>query len=227
MKVTAIVLWALVLAGMIVTAAQLRGLDQKIRARYEHSVDRLAYFAGQTLHAVPALTPAIVPALARYNESQEFSAIELDVDGISLLVGKQDTDAVAYRREIAFRFRDDAANLRYAKLTAYHPPLTQLVAQERKAMLVPLIAGFLVFGLLLALILRFVLTRPFGYMVATARAITQDGGGICRGSGDTGEVRDARHGLRAGLWHRQTTATQRFGHIQADTAARLVDQEFP
>ncbi len=172
-KVTAIVLWALVLAGMIVTAVQLRGLDQKIQARYEHSVDRLAYFAGQTLHAVPALTPAIVPALARYNESQEFSAIELDVDGISLLVGKQDTEAVAYHREIAFRFRNDAANLRYAKLTAYHPPLTQLVAQERKAMLVPLLAGFLVFGLLLALILRFVLTRPFGYMVATARAITQ------------------------------------------------------
>jgi diguanylate cyclase (GGDEF)-like protein/PAS domain S-box-containing protein len=173
LKVTAIVLWALVLAGMIVTAVQLRGLDEKIKVGYERGADRLAFFTGHTLQEVRALSPAVLPALARYNESPAFSAIELEVDGARLLLGEKAANAVVYRREIPFRFAGDAANVRRAQVTAYHPPLPQLVAEKRRAILVPLIAGFLVFGLLLALILRFVLTRPFGYMVATARAITQ------------------------------------------------------
>jgi len=89
-----------------------------------------------------------------------------------LVLGRQGGDLVSFERTFTYRPVNPQKIPFSVLVVVYHPALKDSLNQERKEVLVAIGITMLAFGLFLHWMLQRILTRPFQYMVRTAKSIT-------------------------------------------------------
>jgi diguanylate cyclase (GGDEF)-like protein/PAS domain S-box-containing protein len=173
-RITIIVFWGLVLAGTVISVFVLNGLEERLAHRYARHADSLAYRVTRMLADHEPLTAAALGAeLAVEQERIRLSAIEVNLPGgTTISAGVTAPDQQAELRAIELPPDMARGADRTAWVCLFFPPLAELVADQRKHFLLAMGGALLAFGLVLAVVLQRMLSRPFLQMVGIAQAVT-------------------------------------------------------
>ncbi|GAB4508952.1 MAG: hypothetical protein Tsb0026_08350 [Sulfuricaulis sp.] len=172
-KISVIVFWFMIVAGMGISFALLYDREEKITVDYAGRANGLAYDLDSFLHNQTLLAPdRIEQELLRLKLQYSVEAVEISLNGKSFQQGRRKPDQVLFAR--AFDFQTAGAKSTHGNGMSYisFAPLSEAVAQERKQVLMYMGVVLLSFGLLLHWVLRKILTQPFQRMVQAAKSIT-------------------------------------------------------
>ncbi len=172
-KITAAVVYAIVLIACVVTAFSLRGIEQRLVHEYDDKADRLAYDIVVELQRRPAVSDDdVAERLSRKLGRFGFSAAMIIHGDRTIQIGNPEQNAGALERLIPV-VRDDAGeSSRTLRVTLYHVPLHGEVSSRRKTTFLITGAAALVFGFLLAWAINKFITGPIRTLVNATRAVT-------------------------------------------------------
>jgi len=162
-KITAVVLYAVVLVASLVAAFFLWNADERMERDYAEKADRLAYrvsvdaAGGRTLAGFSVNMERLLPGSG-------FSAAELRMGDETARTGDPGKDPVAILRPLPI----GAGNA--CVLTLYHLSLHEAVRSRRSAVFIITGASAMVFGLFLTWVILKFITRPIHALVAATRA---------------------------------------------------------
>ena len=172
-KVTGIVFWGLVIVGLILTAIINNYIEDALRYERDLSItaavgnidDLMESHAGEPLDSFH-------DELDEWRKSFGFDALVVTLTHETITLGQITSEQVATKKTFYTRIpvSDDTPELlRSGSIMIYQQPLTQVVAEYRKNILVSMVGLFLLFGLFLQFVLKRIISLPFMNMVTTAR----------------------------------------------------------
>ena len=172
-KISVIVFWFMILAGMGISFSLLYDREEKIAMDYSSRANGLAYDLDNFLHNQTLLVPEqIDKELEKLKFQYRAEAIEINLIGKVFQHGQRKPDQVLFARNFDFHpgnnKSEHSIGVSYIRFT----PLAEAVAKERKQVLIYMGVVLLSFGLMLHWLLRRILTQPFQRMVQTAKSIT-------------------------------------------------------
>lgn len=172
-KISVIVFWFMIIAGMGISFSLLYDREEKITTDYAGRANGLAYDLDSFLYHQALLAPdRVEQELHRLKLQYRAESVDINLNGKSFQQGQRKPDQVLFARTFDFHPKDhqssDVTGISYISFK----PLHEAVAQERKQALIYMGIVLLSFGLLLHWILRKILTQPFQRMVQTAKSIT-------------------------------------------------------
>ena len=172
-KISVIVFWLMIVAGMGFSFYLLHDREEKIMADYVARANGLAYDLDNLMQEKNVAVPArIEEEFRRLMRQYRAEAIELGLGKKSYQQGLQRPDQVVYSRTFDYHpvARETPHGNGIAKIS--FAPFHEAVSRERKQVLIYMGIVLLSFGLLLHWVLRRILTQPFQGMVQTAKSIT-------------------------------------------------------
>ncbi|MEJ2344004.1 MAG: EAL domain-containing protein [Gammaproteobacteria bacterium] len=168
-KITGIVFWGLVVTGLGLAVVLLGDLQRQTVAQYHTLTDEFAGDLRRTLEQDPGLDPQpIARRLRNLRTNHKLSAMELRLPHANVVAGVPSPDDYAVVRTI--HLGSGAGGT--VGLRVYYPNLDNVMAQQRKRLLITMGAAFLLFGFVLQWVLQRVLTKPIMGLVATAQEIS-------------------------------------------------------
>ncbi|QKQ27535.1 EAL domain-containing protein [Candidatus Reidiella endopervernicosa] len=145
--------------------------------------------------------------------------VKIDVDGLVLQSGNVDVTLAQVTRPIILHGQHGLYHLA-SEVTIYLTPFDQVIAQERKQLLLSMGVAFMLFGFVLQWVLQRVLTAPFFKMVDTADQIS---------SGDNtarfDQQRDDEFGFLAKFINRSLDNLTQQKDELADIVVRITESE--
>ncbi|WP_158675260.1 ATP-binding response regulator [Thiohalobacter thiocyanaticus] len=168
-KITALVMWVIIVAVFIVATWLLRDMESRLQADFEAGADRIAYQVASLVEAGAAGETADLTArMAELQQGSGFSAIGLSLGQQDFLVGDADgQDVIERHLPTALAPGQDI------DLEVFHPNLDELVAQRRNQLVIGIFATLLVFGLFLTWSIRTIVHRPLQQLVSATRAVSE------------------------------------------------------
>ena len=199
-KITAPILWGLVVIGLIVTAVVQNNIAEKIDDLLKADADRISYMTSVYLIDSEGQSAAqLQEMLASLIRQTEFVAGDIQFDGeIFEARGREAPDAGTAASTIGSNnstsnpiiFGEDnrdaideivrlvpysgkSGQTVYAELHLYHPTIDIIIATKRKKLLLQIGIPFLIFGLVLAGLIHMVVTKPIYELVNATKAVSE------------------------------------------------------
>ena len=172
-KVTAPVLWALVFVGMVIAIVVQNNIASELEESINKDADRLAYAASHKLMdlGVGQLS-SLMNGLKNDIKETNFAYIVLVVNSNRLILGEHTEKQIKMIRQVPIVTSSTNAKALVATLELYHPPIKQLISTQRKQHLVKIGIPFVLFGLFLAWLIHFIVTKPIFELVNATKAVT-------------------------------------------------------
>jgi len=172
-KITVIVFWGLIWAGVIFSLVVLKDIEQRLLDKHISSGERLAkeierHFKNHPDLNLSALNPKLISLLEKY----KMSGIEIVSENETSVLGITRPEMAANKREIIIAPSQKHEKYKHVLITMFYPNLEDEVFNARKEFFVSIGASMLLYGVLLAWILKRVLTKPFFSMISTAQEVT-------------------------------------------------------
>ncbi len=173
-KISVIVFWVMIVAGMGISFYLLHDREEKISADYAAQANSLAYDMNNFMHSQFVIEPEhIEEFLPQLMSQHRAEGIEINFNKKTFFNGLRRSGQALYARSFEFNPAGKASAHDTGMLYISFPPLHEVIDQERKQILINMGIVLLSFGLLLHRVLRRVLTLPFHHMVQTAKSITR------------------------------------------------------
>ncbi|BAZ93837.1 signal transduction histidine kinase [Thiohalobacter thiocyanaticus] len=167
-KITALVMWVIIVAVFIVATWLLRDMESRLQADFEAEADRVAYQVATLVKAGSDSGYAeLAGRLAELQQGSSFSAIGLHIGRRDYFVGNAGQGGVIERH-----LPTALAPGQDIDLEVFHPDLDALVAQRRNQLVIGIFATLLVFGLFLTWSIRTIVHRPLQQLVSATRAVS-------------------------------------------------------
>ena len=172
-KISVIVFWLMIVAGMGISFSLLYDREEKITTDYAGRANGLTYDLDSFLHNQTLLSlERIKLELQRLKLQYGAESVEINLNGKSYQHGQRKPDQVLFARTFDFHTAGGKPVHEGGASYISFAPLYEAIAQERKQILFYMGIVLLSFGLLLHWVLRRILTQPFQHMVQTAKSIT-------------------------------------------------------
>ncbi|MDH3513807.1 MAG: EAL domain-containing protein [Gammaproteobacteria bacterium] len=172
-KISVIVFWVMIVAGMGISYYLLHDREEKISADYAARANNLAYdlngYIQKQFLIMPEYIQDYIPQLMSQYRAER---IEISFNNTSFFHGVQRPGQEMYSRFFVFKPVDSNTTHDTGVLYISFSPLHEIVSLDRKKILILMGVVLLSFGLLLHWVLRRILTQPFHRMVQTAKSIT-------------------------------------------------------
>ena len=169
-KITALVMWVIIVAVFIVAAWLLKDMEVRLQADFEAEADRIAYRMASLIKAGGGedARAELTSRMAGLQRESGFSAIGLSIGERDYFVGNAGNQQAIERHLPAA-----LAPGRNIDLKVFHPDLDGLVAQRRNQLVIGIFATLLVFGLFLTWSIRTIVHRPLQQLVNATRAVSE------------------------------------------------------
>lgn len=172
-KISVIVFWLMIVAGMCISFYLLHGREAKIAEEYTARANGLAYDLDNFMHGQARIMPERMDEeLDRLMDRYGVEHIEIILKGKTYTHGQQRVRQAVYAR--SFDYHPAQKNVAHgtgvSKIS--FASLDEAVSRARKQALIFMGVALLSFGLLLHWVLRQIITQPFQRMVETAKSIT-------------------------------------------------------
>lgn len=169
-KITALVMWVIIVAVFIVAAWLLKDMEARLQADFEAEADRIAYRMATLVKAGGGdeARAELTSRMAELQRDSGFSAIGLSIGERDYFVGDAGQLEAIERHLPAV-----LAPGRPIDLKVFHPELDTLVAQRRNYLVIGIFATLLVFGLFLTWSIRTIVHRPLQQLVNATRAVSE------------------------------------------------------
>jgi len=169
LKIAGIVFWGLMATGLIIASGAMSLLEREMLNNYQSN-------AGQAVSSIQAILNVSPDANAEVLSRKISEVIqELDIRAVSIergleiiTIGAVDEHHSVYAAPLPYAdSRSDAgASL---LITVYEPPVSEILKEQKKKLMLGMGLAFFTFGVLLQAILQRILTGPFLNMVNTAK----------------------------------------------------------
>ncbi|BCO31103.1 hypothetical protein TspCOW1_12060 [Thiohalobacter sp. COW1] len=168
-KITALVMWVIIVAVFIVATWLLRDMESRLQADFEAEADSMAYQVATLVKTGSDSGYAdLAGRLAELQQDSGFSAIGLQIGRRDYFVGDAGQGGVIERH-----LPTALAPGQDIDLEVFHPDLDGLVAQRRNQLVIGIFATLLVFGLFLTWSIRTIVHRPLQQLVSATRAVSE------------------------------------------------------
>ena len=168
-KITAIVIWMIILIAFVLSIFLLKDLERDIQASYELKADQIAYQIAMLWGDAHSLSDEqLGEELRNRFEGLGFTGLVLSAGGEKLQVGRVHEFEHSVYRRIPMS-REDAVPV---NVRAYHPDPHLLARGQRNQLTIGLFLVLLVFGVLITWATRIILHRPLQALVNAIRAIS-------------------------------------------------------
>ncbi|MBI5460795.1 MAG: EAL domain-containing protein [Gammaproteobacteria bacterium] len=177
-KVTVIVFWGLIIAGLVFATLLLQNRETETRESRDALADSLAYQVDQLFHGHAANAAEVTLLLTRLLEARPEVGVVLKTgEQETVRVGTQnpgensgaDPQVLTRQVNIQAAGRDNL----YKELAVSFPNIERTLHAERSRLLLTLGVLLLLFGVVLKGLLERILTLPMAQMVRAARAISE------------------------------------------------------
>jgi len=174
-KVTAPILWGLIMIGLLIAAIAQTNIAEKIDKRLKADADRIAYMVSVFLIDSNGHSPSqLKDKLASLISETEFIAADMQLNGVTINVGDAEKGAVGELvRRVPYANTANKSVTDYAQLHCYHTPVSLIIAAKRKKLLLEIGVPFLIFGLVLAGLIHLVVSKPIYELVTATKAVSE------------------------------------------------------
>ena len=174
-KVTAPILWGLIVIGLIITAVAQTNIEEKIDERLKADADRISYMTSVFLIDLNGPPSAQTrDMLASLIQNTEFVAADMQLNGDTINIGDLDKRPIdEILRQVPYADKASNGKTTYAELHLYHPAISLIIAAQRKKLLLQIGIPFLLFGLVLAGLIHLVVSRPIYELVTATKAVSE------------------------------------------------------
>ena len=170
-KVTVIVFWGLIIAGLLFATLLLRNSETATRDVRSALADSIAYQVHQFLHEHEHDPAALKEMLGHLLEARDDIGVSVHIDDRDFVeYGAAYADPQLFTRSLGEVSDTDTHT---GQISVRFPNLEQTLHAERSRLLLSLGALLLLFGVVLKGLLERVLTLPMAEMVNTARRISE------------------------------------------------------
>jgi signal transduction histidine kinase/DNA-binding response OmpR family regulator len=168
-KITAIVIWTIILIAFVLSIFLLKDLERDIQASYELKADQIAYQIAMLWGDAHSLSDEQLGEELRARfEGLGFAGLVLSAGDERLQVGRVHEFPHSVFRRIPMS-REDAVPV---NVRAYYPDPHLLAREQRNHLTIGLFAVLLVFGVFITWATRIILHRPLQALVNAIRAIS-------------------------------------------------------
>lgn len=169
-KITALVLWVIIVVVFIASTVFLNDLQKRLEADYNGKADRVAYQVGLALmQKRDASDRDIARLLDGFMVEHGLSGLRVQLAERVIVSGVQASDRALHRRALVLE--TDAA--RSATLDVFHPDLGAVVRAQRNHLVIAAFIVLLSFGLFLTWAIRTIVHKPLQQLVNATRAISE------------------------------------------------------
>lgn len=167
-KITALVLWVMIVVVFIASTLYLNDLQQRLEGEYSDAADQVAYRVAAALQADAGAGHAEIDALLdRLQTAHGLSGIRVSVAGLRIVAGHADAEHSVTPRELVL---PDSGTV---VIEVFHPDLAALAHEQRKHLVIAAFAVLLTFGLFLTWAIRTIVHRPLQQLVTATRAVSE------------------------------------------------------
>jgi signal transduction histidine kinase/CheY-like chemotaxis protein/HPt (histidine-containing phosphotransfer) domain-containing protein len=171
-KITAVVIWALVVAGVVISAITLHGaadrLDIQDTRNEEAAATRLQGWYKTNYAGTPeSARNALEKLAAEYG----FAALRVVEGDMEWAAGSMDA-AFEARPSRTIHFEDATGGMHSATLVLYQRPIAARVAEQRANFMIGVLVALLVFAVFLTWVTNHIVAAPFQKVVETMRRVT-------------------------------------------------------
>lgn len=168
-KITAIVLWVIIMIAFPLSIFLLKDLEREIQADFEMKADQIAYQIAMLWEASHKLSDEeLGEELRSRYEGLGFTGFILTAADQRLQVGRVVDQSYSVLRRIPMS-RDDGIPV---NVRAYYPDPAQLARAQRNQLTIGLFAVLLIFGIFITWSTRIILHRPLQVLVNAIRSIS-------------------------------------------------------
>jgi diguanylate cyclase (GGDEF)-like protein/PAS domain S-box-containing protein len=173
-KITAAVLYGVVLVGFVFAVFTLRNIEEKQRSEYSAQADQFAYQVEVELESVgTASPPAVESALRGRFSSFQFSAVAITLNRQRMAVGSPPEKAFTLLRTVHVTDQALQGAQRAAPLEIFFPPLHETAMARRNRLLIGTGFAALLFGFFLTWVIRKFIAKPIHILVNATQAVSE------------------------------------------------------
>jgi len=172
-KITGPILWGIVLVSVVVAIITQSGTRQSIENELNSVADKQAYRFSRDLYSSELTDQVVHSKLAELHEPEYFQAMELKLNGYSVLFGQVSEGSMSIVRPLIIHDTGNGHELISYDLVLYHSPLEQLIKETRKKSLLYIGLPFLLFGAVLVGIIHIIVIRPIKEMVDATHKVSK------------------------------------------------------
>lgn len=164
-KITAPVLWAIIVIGMVVAVISQQNIADDIADELNRSADYYAYQLQQRINKTKGDVAAKDRLWLREQIQKGFiSAVNIMGGGKLVVIGQSEKNSVEIKREIYLNNIDGLVEIIFK-----HPPVDVLVKSNRRELLVSVGAPILLFAFILTGLIHYTLTRPISELMEATK----------------------------------------------------------
>jgi len=168
-KITSVVMWALIVMVFLTAVFSLQDLDQQIHQSYESNADLLAYELTNSLVDQRGLSEDSWATVVQHGiERHGFVGAQLVTGDTRLVIGAIDNGVAPDVR----RLPAVDGNIE-GTLYLYHPDPMQEAETQRNQLVLGILAVLLLFGAFLVIAIRTILHKPLQVLVNATKAISE------------------------------------------------------
>lgn len=169
-KITALVLWIVIVVIFLAATVYLRDLEQRLDSEYNATADQLAYRIASVMSAAEPLNDVrLTSLLAELRDQYDLTGIKLVTQQRTIADGVTGDDQVAMRREMQLSIPGDG----HIHITLYHADLGTAVRAQQNQIVITAFVLLLLFGLFLTWAIRTIVHRPLQHLVNATRAVSE------------------------------------------------------
>ena len=169
-KITALVLWVIIVVVFIASTLFLNDMQQRLEAEYNAKADQVAYRVGVALLSdQPAKDVAVVRLLGELKDEHGLSGLRIRFQGRETGIGDRAEGYTLLHRDLIPGPDGQAL----ASLDVFHPDLADMVRQQRNHLVIAAFIVLLSFGLFLTWAIRTIVHKPLQQLVNATRAISE------------------------------------------------------
>ena len=173
-KITAAVLYGVIIVGFIVSILALRNGEEKLRSEYAAQADHFTYQIEADLESVAAVSlPEVESAVQRQFPLFHFSAVAATVDQQCLLVGSIPEKAFTLIRKAHINGQALQKAQQVVTLEISLPSPHDAAKVRRNQLLIATGLTTLFFGFFLAWVIRKFITKPFQTLVHATKTVSE------------------------------------------------------
>lgn len=174
-KVTAPVIWIVIVIGMIVAVITDNNLGDEFIQDLNALADQIAYQLSDRLQQNNGVEISDIRNWLRdKQDNSTFHQLVLDFNGEKIAFGPEENNQVVLSRNLVLNQSVDGVNNPQSiKLLLAHPPLDELIQAHRQDLLLHVGIPFFAFAFLLAGLIHFMVTRPISELVDATKAVTK------------------------------------------------------
>jgi diguanylate cyclase (GGDEF)-like protein/PAS domain S-box-containing protein len=172
-KITAAVLYGVVIVGFTVSILSLRNVEEKLKSEYEARADRFTYQVEAELARAAVVSPPVVEsAVKRLFLESHFLAVAVTVDQQRVLVGTLPGKAFTLVRPAHAHGRELRDEQHAVTLEISLPTLADAAKARRNQLLLAMGLATLVFGFFLTWVIRKFIATPFQALVNATKTVS-------------------------------------------------------